>query len=54
MPAEARSPIPAAQAPANPSANPPARASNDWVRMMLDYENERALAGRTGRGTGTA
>ncbi|ARO55175.1 Cellulose synthase (UDP-forming) [Methylorubrum extorquens] len=62
VPAEARSPIPAAQSPAStpanpsatPSANPPARASNDWVRMMLDYENERALAGRTGRGTGTA
>lgn len=62
VPAEARSPVPAAQSPAStpanpsatPSTNPPARASNDWVRMMLDYENERALAGRTGRGTGTA
>jgi cellulose synthase (UDP-forming) len=32
----------------------PARASNDWVGMMLDYENERALAGRAGRGAGTA
>jgi cellulose synthase (UDP-forming) len=32
----------------------PSRASNDWVRMMLDYENERALGGRSGREAGTA
>ena len=44
----------AAPAEASPSAQGPARASNDWVRMMLDYENERALSGRTGRGTGAA
>ena len=36
-----------------PTAQAPARASDDWVRMMLDYENERALSGRSGRGVGT-
>ena len=47
----ASSPLPA-QTP--PPGQAPARASNDWVRMMLDYENERALSGQAGRGTGTA
>ncbi|WP_283214533.1 UDP-forming cellulose synthase catalytic subunit [Methylorubrum aminovorans] len=40
--------------PAQTPAQTPARASNDWVRMMLDYENERALGGRSGREAGTA
>ncbi|MEE7456074.1 cellulose synthase catalytic subunit (UDP-forming) [Methylorubrum populi] len=49
--AASSSPLPA-QTP--PPGQMPARASNDWVRMMLDYENERALSGQAGRGTGTA
>ncbi|MEH3117670.1 MAG: UDP-forming cellulose synthase catalytic subunit [Methylorubrum populi] len=59
VPQGPREPVPA-QAPPRPAAaqpvaaQAPARASNDWVRMMLDYENERALGGQTGRGAGTA
>ena len=42
------------QAPSQAPNQAPSRASNDWVRMMLDYENERALGGRSGREAGTA
>lgn len=54
-------PVPPSPAPAPvPAARPvetarlPAEAESDWVRLMLDFENDRALAGQDRRRTGTA
>ncbi|AWN34410.1 UDP-forming cellulose synthase catalytic subunit [Methylobacterium radiodurans] len=52
LPNPAPAPIPAARA-AEP-ARAPAEAESDWVRLMLDFENDRALAGQDRRRTGAA
>ncbi len=56
---EARPPLPnpapaaVLAAPSEPT-RAPAEAESDWVRLMLDFENDRAFAGQDRRRTGTA